>query len=177
MISGNAHPRLCATRALSTMRGPPPTATQLRCWTTTKASTCPALPRLQRGRRPPTATGATAPTRPEPRRPRQGARSPRRARREEPHRAPDQRVRRRRRCLAAPRPTTCSYTTIKDRDYRAAVRLRLGVTPVGVPVDNCPVCPRRPSFAAAPSPLSRSVPGEAAPFVMQVNCPVSTKRP
>jgi hypothetical protein len=52
---------------------------------------------------------------------------------------------------------TSDYTTIKDRDYRAAVRLRLGVTPVEVPVDNCPVCPRarhvHPSFAAAPSHL------------------------
>jgi hypothetical protein len=48
---------------------------------------------------------------------------------------------------------TSEYTTIKDRDYRAAVRLRLGVTPVEVPVDNCPVCPRHPSFAAAPSHL------------------------
>ncbi len=46
----------------------------------------------------PTTTCATAPTHPEPRRPRQRARPPpRRARREEPYRAPDQRVRRRRR--------------------------------------------------------------------------------
>jgi hypothetical protein len=41
---------------------------------------------------------------------------------------------------------TSEHTTIKDRDYRAAVRLRLGATPVEVPVDTCPVCPRRPSF-------------------------------
>jgi hypothetical protein len=47
-------------------------------------------------------------------------------------------------------PTT-SYTTLKDRDYRAAVRLRLGVTPVEVPVTHCPVCRSSPAFAAAPS--------------------------
>ena len=47
-------------------------------------------------------------------------------------------------------PTT-DYTTLTDRDYRAAVRLRLGAIPVETPVANCNVCPQRPSFAAAPS--------------------------
>lgn len=47
-------------------------------------------------------------------------------------------------------PTT-KFSTIKDRDYRAAVRLRLGVIPVEVPVSHCNVCRRRPAFADAPS--------------------------
>jgi hypothetical protein len=52
----------------------------------------------------------------------------------------------------------CNGHWIPTRAKRARARVRaytvrLGVTPVEEPVDNCPVCPRRPSFAAAPSHL------------------------
>ncbi len=81
-------------------------ATRPRCWTTTGSQHLPGttapstrVPASHVHVR--TATGATASPRPEPRRPRQGARSPPREHdeisREEPHHAPDQRVRRRRR--------------------------------------------------------------------------------
>jgi hypothetical protein len=47
-------------------------------------------------------------------------------------------------------PTT-SFTIIRDVDFLKAVRLRLGLLPVGnFPVARCPACKKRPLFADAP---------------------------